>query len=63
MTLRRLLLAALALLLVLHQDVWNGQELRWLAGLPAGLLYHIIYCLAVALLFWALLRIDRRLDD
>jgi len=42
--------AALATLLLLHHDFWFWNQPRLVLGLPAGLLYHVIYCLAVAAL-------------
>ncbi len=62
MTTRRLLYAALALLALLHQDAWNWDTLRWTLGLPTGLLYHIVFCLAVAAVMAALVRLDRESD-
>ena len=47
---RRLLYAALALLLVLHQDLWLWDDPRIVLGLPVGLTYHVVYCLVAALL-------------
>lgn len=44
------LYAALALLFVLHHDVWFWHEPRLVLGLPAGLLYHVAFCLAAAAL-------------
>jgi hypothetical protein len=43
-------------LYALHQDVWFWRSARPLfAGfLPVGLTYHALYCLASALLMWAL---------
>ena len=43
-------------LYLLHQDVWFWSRARPLAFgfLPIGLAYHGAYCLAVALLMWAL---------
>lgn len=43
-------------LYALHQDVWFWRSARPLfAGfLPVGLTYHAGYCLAAALLMWAL---------
>lgn len=61
MNARRLLLAVLALLLVLHQDFWNWHELGWFAGLPSGFAYHLGFCLAASLAMAALLRVER--DD
>lgn len=60
MNVRRLLLAAIALLAVLHQDFWNWQRLSWVAGLPAGFAYHLGFCVVVSLMMAALLRAERR---
>jgi hypothetical protein len=49
---------AIAGLYALHQDIWWWREPRPLlfGFLPPGLSYHALYCLAVALLMWALTR-------
>jgi len=47
---RRILLAALVALYVLHNDLWLWDDARRLAGVPVGLLYHVGYCFAAALL-------------
>jgi hypothetical protein len=49
---------AIALLYLLHQDVWWWREARPLVFgfLPVGLAYHAAYCLLVAALMWALTR-------
>jgi hypothetical protein len=60
MNLTTLLLAlATAALYVLHQDFWFWRTAEPLAFgfLPAGLWYHGLYCLAAALLMWALTRV------
>ena len=45
--LRRLAVAVLlAALFVLHQDAWFWRDARPLLGLPVGLTYHVLYCLA-----------------
>jgi len=46
----------IAVMYVLHQDVWFWRSARPLfAGfLPVGLSYHALYCLVAALLMWAL---------
>lgn len=41
---------ALALLVALHHDFWLWTEPRLVLGLPAGLLYHALYCVAAAAL-------------
>jgi hypothetical protein len=47
---------AVAALYLLHQDVWFWRTARplVLGFLPVGLAYHGAYCLAAALLMWAL---------
>ena len=51
-------LVAIAALYALHQDFWWWRQARPLlfGFLPVGLAYHGAYCLAVALLMWALTR-------
>lgn len=45
---------ALALLALLHHDVWLWRGPRLVLGLPAGLLYHLLFCVAAAaLMAWA----------
>ena len=56
MTSRILIAAAILVLYALHQDVWLWRTARPLVFgfLPIGLAYHAAYCLAAALLMWAL---------
>jgi hypothetical protein len=42
------LYAALALLYVLHNDLWLWNDPRLVFGLPAGLAYHVGFALATA---------------
>lgn len=56
----RLLLAlVISALYLLHQDVWFWRAARPLVFgfLPAGLVYHAVYCLVVSLLMWTLTRV------
>ena len=43
-------------LYALHQDVWFWRSARPLVAgfLPIGLAYHALYCVAAAVLMWAL---------
>lgn len=43
-------------LFALHQDFWNWQRPELVLGLPAGLLYHLLYCFVVAIYMALLLR-------
>ena len=56
MTRTAIWIAAIAALYALHQDVWFWRDARPLfAGfLPVGLTYHAAYCIAAAVLMWAL---------
>lgn len=53
---RFLLVLAIAALYALHQDLWFWRTARPLVFgfLPVTLAYHAAYCLAAALLLWAL---------
>ncbi len=53
---RAWLFAALALLYLLHNDLWLWHDGSFVFGLPAGLTYHVGYCLATAALMAALVR-------
>ena len=58
---------AIAAVYALHQDLWAWRTARPLVFgfLPAGLAYHVAYCLVVALLMWLLTRLawPSHLDD
>lgn len=43
-----LLYAALAALYLLHNDLWLWNDSRLWLGLPAGLVYHIGFCIATS---------------
>ena len=47
---RRWLYAALLLVFLLHNDFWLWDDAGLIGGMPVGLVYHIGYCLVVALL-------------
>ncbi len=53
---RRLLYAAVVLAFVLHNDLWLWDDPRLIGGMPVGLVYHLVFCLVVALLMWGLVR-------
>jgi hypothetical protein len=53
---RRLVYAGLALLYLLHNDLWFWDDPRPVLGLPVGLTYHIAYCAAAAVLMALLVR-------
>lgn len=54
--LRWVLFAAVAVLYLLHNDLWLWDDATPVLGLPVGLLYHLIYCLVAAGLMAALVR-------
>ena len=43
-----LLYAALVLLYLLHNDLWLWNDPRLVLGLPAGLAYHIGFCVVTS---------------
>jgi hypothetical protein len=55
---KSLLVAAVALLYILHQDIWLWRTARPLVFgfLPIGLFYHACFSVAAALLMWLLVR-------
>lgn len=55
---RWLLVLAVAVLYVLHQDIWFWRTARPLVFgfVPVGLAYHAAFSLAAALVLWLLVR-------
>ena len=53
---RRLLLAAPILMILLHNDLWFWDDPRLVLGLPVGLTYHIAFCVAASALMFLLTR-------
>ena len=56
--LRRVFLLGLGLFYLLHNDLWLWNDPRLVLGLPAGLVYHLAYCLVAAALMGLLLVLD-----
>ncbi len=55
-TQRILLYAALAILFGLHNDLWLWTDRSLVLGLPVGLTYHLLYCIATAALMALMVR-------
>jgi hypothetical protein len=53
---RRGLYGLAVLLCLLHQDFWFRGDARRILGLPVGLTYHVLYCVAAAGLMVLLVR-------
>ena len=53
---RPLVLVLLGVLYLLHFDFWFWHRNDLVLGLPVGLLYHTVYCLIVAVVFWWIVR-------
>ena len=54
---RAVLYAAQAALYALHQDAGLRHDPQLVLGLPAGLTYHVAYCLAASVLMALLVRL------
>ena len=44
---KTILFLGVSALFVLHNDVWLWERSERFLGLPVGLSYHVLYCLAV----------------
>lgn len=53
---RRLAYAALPVLYLLRNDFWFWNDASRFLGLPVGLSYHVLFCAAVVLTMWWLVR-------
>lgn len=49
-TIRSLLYLALFVLYLLHNDLWLWDNPSLVLGIPVGLFYHIMFCVAASLL-------------
>ena len=54
--LRRAAWAGIPILFVLHADWWLWDDPRLIGGLPVGLVYHALYCLAATIEMFLLVR-------
>ena len=55
-TRRILLYAVLVILFGLHNDFWLWNDSRLILGLPVGLTYHLLYCVATTALMALMVR-------
>ena len=59
----------LGILYLLHNDLWLWDDGRLVAGLPAGLVYHVGFCAAAAVMLYLLVtrawpaHLDRQGED
>ena len=66
---RRLAYVLLGILYLLHNDLWLWDDGRLVAGLPAGLVYHVGFCAAAAVMLFLLVtrawpaHLDRQGED
>jgi len=60
---RGLAYAALIVLLLLHDDFWLWNDGSLILGLPAGLTYHVAYCLVAAVVLAVVVRLDWPVDS
>jgi hypothetical protein len=51
-----LLYLALVALYLLHNDLWLWNDPRLVLGLPAGLAYHIGFCIAASIILALLVK-------
>ena len=57
---RGYILAGLVLLLVLHHDFWNWNSTSLFLGIPVGLMFHLLLCVAASVLFTLLVLVGDR---
>ena len=51
---RRVLYLGLFVLYLLHNDLWFWDDASLVLGLPVGLLYHFIFCMAASVMMYLL---------
>ena len=57
---RGYILFGLLLLLVLHHDFWNWNKTTLYLGIPVGLMFHLLLCVAASALFTLLVLVGDR---
>ena len=66
---RRMVYVLLGILYLLHNDLWLWDDGRLVAGLPAGLIYHVGFCAAASGILYLLVtrawpaHLDRQGED
>ena len=60
---RSIVFLVLLSLYLLHYDFWFWQRPEIVLGLPIGLLYHLVYCLAISLVLALLIRYATRREQ
>ena len=53
---RRALYFVLAALYLLHNDLWLWDNPLLIVGIPVGLAYHVVFCVAASLVMLGLVR-------
>jgi len=49
---RQVVYLALAVLWLTHTDIWYWNDASIVLGLPIGVTYHVVWSLAVSVVFW-----------
>ena len=57
---RGYILVGLVLLLVAHHDFWNWASTSLYLGIPLGLMFHLLLCVAASALFTLLVLVGGR---
>ncbi len=57
---RGYILVGLVLLLVAHHDFWNWNSTSLFLGVPVGLIFHLLLCVAASALFTLLVLVGGR---
>ena len=66
---RGMVYVLLGILYLLHNDLWLWHDGRLVAGLPAGLVYHVAFCAAASVMLYLLVtrawpaHLDRQEED
>lgn len=55
-TLKWFLYLLLLVLFILHNDFWFWGTSKIVLGIPVGLLYHILFCLAASVLMFSIVK-------
>ena len=55
-SIKNLLYVVLGILYLLHNDLWFWDDPTIILGIPIGLFYHVMYCLAASMMLFLLIK-------
>jgi TRAP-type C4-dicarboxylate transport system permease small subunit len=55
-SIKNILYVAWVIIYLMHNDIWFWDNPTLILGIPIGLFYHVMYCLAASMMLFLLIR-------